>query len=211
MRALESFGHCPGTRRRIAENIVGFKESRHSDRELRHAAVAVVIARHLEEAAVIVTRRPMAMREHGGQWALPGGRLDPGETAVEAALRELHEEINLELSDGDVLGLLDDYTTRSGYIMTPVVVWTDVALDALVPNPDEVALIAPFSFTELSRPDSPILTDIEQSDRPVLSMHYNEDVMFAPTAALLYQFREVAIFGRETRVSHYEQPVFAWR
>lgn len=203
--------HEPATRDRLQTNLTAFEPRQHGDPKLRHAAVAVTVTRHRQEACVIVTRRPGNMREHGGQWALPGGRLDPGETAVEAALRELREEVNLTLSEKSVLGLLDDYVTRSGYVITPVVVWADIAWQDLEPNPDEVALIAPFSFTELARPDSPILNDIAESDRPVLSMHYNDDVIFAPTGALLYQFREVAIQGRGTRVLHYDQPVFAWR
>lgn len=58
------------------------------------------------------------MNRHAGQWALPGGKLDEGETAVDAALRELQEELGLQLTPDHVLGLLDDYTTRSGFVMT---------------------------------------------------------------------------------------------
>ena len=72
---------------------------------------------------MLLTRRAAGLRAHRGQWALPGGRCDEGETPVEAALRELHEELGLELGPDDVLGLLDDYPTRSGYLITPVVVW----------------------------------------------------------------------------------------
>lgn len=211
MQALENFTHCATTRRQITRNVSRMTDIRQSEDALKQAAVNLVVARHGEEAAVIVTRRASTMREHGGQWALPGGRLDPGETPREAAIRELHEEINLQVGEDDVLGVLDDYVTRSGYVITPLVVWTDSAWQDLVPNPDEVALIAPFSFTELARPDSPILGNITQSDRPVLSMHYDGDVIFAPTGALLYQFREVAILGRKTRVAHFDQPVFAWK
>ena len=137
--------------------------------------------------------------------------MDEGETATEAALRELHEEINLELSEEHILGCLDDYVTRSGYVITPVVVWADVVEQALKPNPDEVASIHAFTFTELARSDSPNLERIPQSDREVLSMNYLDDVIYAPTAAMLYQFREVALLGRNTRVAHFEQPYFAWQ
>lgn len=160
---------------------------------------------------MIVTRRSPRLKEHSGQWAMPGGRVDEGETATEAALRELHEEINLELAEEHILGCLDDYVTRSGYVITPVVVWADVVEQELRPNPDEVASIHPFTFSELAREDSPNLERIPQSDRQVLSMNYLDDVIYAPTAAMLYQFREVAIRGLGTRVLHYDQPLFAWR
>lgn len=203
--------HDRCTRQQLRENLDRFESRRHSQSGLRRAAVALAIARHGAEAVIILTRRPGNMREHGGQWALPGGRIDRGETPVQAALRELQEEVNLVLSGREVLGVLDDYVTRSGYAITPVVVWADIPWQHLEPNPDEVELIAPFPFVELARSDSPILTDIAESDQPVLSMHFHDNVIFAPTGALLYQFREVAMAGRDTRVIHYEQPVFAWR
>ena len=123
----------------------------------------------------------------------------------------MHEEINLSLDPGRILGLLDDYITRSGYIMTPVVVWNDTPWGQLHPNPDEVAVISPFGFSELARTDSPRLAKAADGDSQVLSMHFHDDVIFAPTGALLYQFREVAMHGRDTRVLHYDQPRFAWQ
>ena len=131
---------------------------------------------------------------------------DKGEAA-----RELHEEVNLQLSDSAILGTLDDYVTRSGFIITPVLVWSDTSLDDLVANPDEVASIHSFSFTELVRKDSPNLEDIAESERQVLSMNYLDDRIYSPTAALLFQFREVCLLNNETRVLHYDQPVFAWK
>ena len=93
---------------------------------LKRAAVAIALV-EADEAdggtALLLTRRAAGLRTHRGQWALPGGRCDEGETPVAAALRELHEELGLGLGPGDVLGLLDDYPTRSGYLITPVVVW----------------------------------------------------------------------------------------
>lgn len=203
--------HTPELRHRIELNAQRFADRRLSGEQLRRAAVAIAVIQHEGDAAVMVTRRAMGLRAHGGQWALPGGRVDAGESSEEAALRELHEEVGLALAPSQILGVLDDYVTRSGYVITPVVVWTEVSASELVPNPGEVAAIEAFSFSELCRADSPRLETIQQSDREVLSMHYAGDVIYAPTGAILYQFREVAILGRDTRVAHYDQPLFAWR
>lgn len=211
MQALESHEYSGELRSVIFDNIRQFDDLRQADERLKNAAVAVTIFNHENEASVIVTRRSARLKEHSGQWAMPGGRVDPGESTQEAVLRELHEEVNLSLGPEHILGTLDDYVTRSGYIITPVVLWANVSHEELVPNPDEVESIHAFTFTELMRDDSPNLENIPESDRQVLSMNYEDDVMYAPTAAMLYQFREVGICGRATRVLHYDQPVFAWR
>ena len=211
MKALDSTDFSSATRRQIQDNLHRFQDRQQRGTSLRAAAVAVTVFEYEGECAVIVTQRAGSLREHGGQWALPVGRIDSKENAIEAALREMQEEIHLELDKSDVVGILDDYQTRSGYLITPVVLWADIEFDQLEPNPDEVASIHPFTFSDLSRSDSPHLESIPESDRPVLSMHFGSIRIYAPTAALLYQFREVAIFGRPTRVLNYEQPVFAWR
>ncbi len=161
------------------------------------------------EACFVLTRRAPRLRAHAGQWALPGGRLDEGEDAVEAALRESEEEVGARLERSQVLGLLDDYPTRSGYVITPVIAWAGEHPE-LAPNPDEVAEVYRVPLAELERPDVPRLRSIPESDRPVISVPLLGTHIHAPTAAILFQLREVALRGLDTRVAHYEQPVFAW-
>jgi 8-oxo-dGTP pyrophosphatase MutT (NUDIX family) len=179
---------------------------------LKRAAVAIVIveAEAPDEAAFLLTRRTPKLRAHGGQWALPGGRVDPGETIEQTALRELEEELGITLSATDILGALDDYPTRSGYLMAPVVVWAPAGVE-VKPNPSEVAAAYRIACSELFREGSPEIVAIEESDRPIIRLPLSVSTVNAPTAAVLYQFREVALAGRDTRVDHYEQPVFAWR
>ena len=161
-------------------------------------------------AAFLLTRRAPKLRAHAGQWALPGGRLDAGETPVQAALRETHEELGLLLGDGAVLGLLDDYVTRSGYVITPVVVWGG-ADPVLAPDPGEVRSVHRISLRELCRADSPRFVTIPESERPVVQIPVGRDLIHAPTGAVLLQFRRVGLEGTGERVAHLEQPVFAWK
>lgn len=198
-------------RDRIRANLDAHGRSTAPDPKLRPAAVAMTVVANREgEASFIITRRVSSLRNHSGQWALPGGRIDEGEDPARAALRELDEEVGLRCGVGSVLGLLDDYPTRSGFRITPVVVWagTDVVLK---PNPSEVAEAHRVPIAGLDAPGIPKLFELEESERPVLSVHILGQDIFAPTAAVIFQFREVAIHGRSTRVSHYDQPLFAWQ
>ena len=162
------------------------------------------------DAALVLTRRSNQLRKHAGQWALPGGRMDDGETPEQAALREMEEEVGIRLSPDRVMGCLDIYNTRSGYSICPVVIWGGRDLN-MTPNPAEVASIHRIPITEFLRDDAPILFDIPESEHPALMMPVGNNWIAAPTAAMIYQFREVAILGNQKRVAHYEQPHFAWR
>ncbi len=200
-----------GVRMRLERNLALQDAHIVTDHALKAAAVAIaVLEDEAGEPAFVLTRRSGNLRRHARQWALPGGRLDPGETALEAALREMDEEIGLRLAPESLIGRLDDYPTRSGYNITPFIFWAGRA-PKLTANPDEVHALYRIPLVELDRPESPDLIAIPESDRPVLRMAITEDMVHAPTAALLYQFRELAMHGRPTRVAHYEQPVFAWR
>lgn len=158
-------------------------------------------------AAFLLTRRGARMKDHPGQWALPGGRIDTGETPEEAARREVSEEVGL--TGLELLGRLDDYPTRSGYVITPFVFWAGVAAEP-VPEPGEVQSIHRIAITELLRTDSPRFVTIPESDRPVIQVPVGGDLIHAPTGAVMYQFRAVAYDGTAARVDGYEQPVFAW-
>lgn len=178
---------------------------------LKRAAVCLILADDgAGAAALVLTRRAERLSAHSGQYALPGGRIDAGETANEAALREAREEIGIELAPESILGRLDDYPTRSGYLITPVVAWAPGEA-RMIANPAEVAAIHRVPLAELSRPGTPEFVAIPESVQPVIRYPLLGTLLHAPTAAILYQFMEVAVHGRGTRVAHLEQPVWAWR
>ena len=212
-------------RKTLFDNLNNFSIRAITDHDKKHAAVAVVITdcdrpanianikfdeNACDQAAFILTTRSAKLNNHRGQRAFPGGRIDAGETAEQAALRELEEEVGLQLEADQILGRMDDYATRSGYVITPIVVWAgnNITMRA---NPVEVELIHRIPLSELLRDDAPILEAIPESQYPVLKMPIGDEWFAAPTAAIAYQFREVALLGRSTRVVNYEQPVFAWR
>jgi 8-oxo-dGTP pyrophosphatase MutT (NUDIX family) len=198
-------------RARMAANLAAFPRASLDDEALRRAAVAVTIVGDAEgRACFVLTRRASRLARHAGQWALPGGRVDPDETPEDAALRELDEEIGLRRPRGDVLGLLDDYPTRSGFLITPVVVW-GTPTPAVAPHAAEVASVHLIPLDELERPEVPRFLRGIEPGRPIIQVPLLGRHVHAPTAAILYQAREVALHGRAARVAHFDQPAFAWR
>lgn len=210
---------------RVRGQLQSFAVQAFGDHQQRSAAVAVVITdeghgadlsgmpRHAQwsdEAALVLTRRSSRLRAHAGQWALPGGRVDAGESPEQTALRELAEEVDLHLDERSVLGRLDDFATRSGFVITPVVLWAGAAREMRA-NPDEVESIHRIAVREFMRPDAPLLDHEAGSAHPVLRMPVGDSWIAAPTAAILYQFVEVCVRGQATRVAHFEQPLFAWK
>ena len=211
-------------RTHIKANLNRFSIKKQSHDGARRAAVAVTVVNvdddpgvygitgnelRKDKADVILTQRASTLRNHSGQWSFPGGRIDPGETAEEGALRELEEEVGLRLTSEQILGHLDDFKTRSGFVITPVVLWGGSNV-ALTPNPSEVGSVHRIPMEELLREDAPLLDSIPESEHPVLMMPVGYSWIATPTGAILYQFREVAVLGGQTRVAHFEQPYFAW-
>jgi 8-oxo-dGTP pyrophosphatase MutT (NUDIX family) len=195
-------------RERVAAALGRF-ERRPVDRpDLKRSAVGITLVPEPEALTFLLTRRATSLRGHPGQWALPGGRADPGETPGATARRELAEELGLELGPEAELGLLDDYATRSGYLITPIVLWAGAAPE-LVPNPAEVGELHRVPVAALDV--EPRFLTIPESEAPVIQLPLFGRFVHAPTGAVLHQFREVVLHGRATRVAHLEQPVFAWR
>ena len=202
----------PDTRHRLAVRGAAFvRAAEVPPPGLKQAAVAIVLveANDGRDTAMLLTLRASGLRAHGGQWALPGGRCDPGETAIDAALRELHEELGLRLSPADVIATLDDYPTRSGYLITPVLAWAQDSR-SLLPNPHEVASVHRIALSEIARTAAFDFVTIPESERRVIRYRHAGQFIHAPTAALIYQFSEL-LAGRDTRVADLEQPVFAWK
>lgn len=200
------------TRRNIGSLCTAFTRAAAADDPpgLKRAAVAIALTgTEANDTAFLLTRRAAGLRAHRAQWALPGGRCDAAETPIEAALRELREELGLALTQDAVLGLLDDYPTRSGYLITPVVVWAD-GHQRIAPNPEEVASVHAIPLETIEREDAFDFVSIPESTRRVIRFHLGSRLIHAPTAAMIYQFRE-ALAGRQTRVAELEQPVFAWK
>ena len=190
----------------------GFPRIAHEEDGLKRAAVAIALVEAEDasgQTAFLLTRRAASLRAHAGQWALPGGRCDPGETLEETALRELEEELGLAVPPQNVLGLLDDYRTRSGFAIPPVVVWAENC-GAVNANPQEVASTHCIRLDVIAREEAVSFETIPESPRPLIRLSIGEHDIHAPTAALVYQLRELAA-GRITRVAELEQPVFAWR
>jgi 8-oxo-dGTP pyrophosphatase MutT (NUDIX family) len=171
----------------------------------RAAAVVICVIDDPDGPHVLMIKRAYRGM-NGGQWAFPGGKIEPGERPVQAALRELHEEIGLALDESDVVGRLDDFVTDSGFVISPFVAITAPA--PLHPNPDEVHSVHRIPLTRLIQDDVPHwITTAEGAEMLQLRLAPNWTV-HAPTGAILYQFREVALLGRPTRVADLLQPRF---
>jgi len=193
----------------MTANVAAFRRITLHRPDLRPASVAVCVLTGPEGDTMLITRRASTLRNHAGQWALPGGRRDPGESAEAAALRELAEETGVQVGPDAVLGLLDDYVTRSGYLITPTVIWGGESPGSLAGPPGEVSRIYQVPLADLDV--EPETVTIPESDAPVIRLPLLGRYVHAPTAAIIYQFCQVALHGAEQRVSHFDAPVFAWR
>ena len=181
------------------------RESVHDFEGIRRAAVAITLYEKDGHAHFLMIKRT-TRGSNPGQWALPGGKADPGETLAETALRELREETGLRASQGDVLGLLDDFNASRGIVITPVVVFIDGPQNPRR-NPAEVASLHPLPLARLSAPGVPRWKETEAGKLLQLPLRHDM-VVHAPTGAILWQFGEVALRDRPLRVNTVSEPFF---
>jgi 8-oxo-dGTP pyrophosphatase MutT (NUDIX family) len=154
---------------------------------LTPAAVLVPLIEREEGLSVLLTRRADTLRRHTGQVALPGGRIDPGETPWEAALREAEEEIGLPREKVELAGLSTPYRTGTGYLITPVVGFVTPPIE-LSPNPQEVAEIFETPFRFLMDPANHERRYYDQPTgerRYFYAMTHEERVIWGATAGML--------------------------
>ena len=203
------------TRARIAANLGAYARREDAPEGLRRAAVSIVLAPSEDhhDTALLLTRRAPRLNAHAGQYALPGGKIDPGETALEAARRELHEELGIEAGPEQVLGVLDNLPTRSGYLVTPFVVWLGERAEPR-PSPHEIAAVHRIPLSDLfaGRGRGGNRGEAEGEEEPGVFSLFIPTLghdLFAPTAAMLDHFREVALLGRPTPAVRFGEPAFA--
>jgi 8-oxo-dGTP pyrophosphatase MutT (NUDIX family) len=189
------------------------------EKPLRPAAVVLIVGTGSVEGTqgdtsnepwLMITLRAARLNTHAGQFAFPGGRVDAGETPLQAALRETREEVGLVLEDAHLVGCLDDYPTRSGFRITPFVAWMPAG-GVVTPNPSEVARVFRIPLRELQGEGMPEFSSGADSAEPILRYPLLGTRIHAPSAALMYQLVEVGLHGRMTRVAHMEAPVWAWK
>ena len=168
-------------------------------RPLRPAAVLVPIIEHdAGGPTVLMTRRSDRLASHTGQVAFPGVRLDPGEDAAQAALREAFEEVALDPSLVEVIGLGDPYETRTGFLVTPVVGWLK-GMPEVTPSPDEVAEVFEVPWDFLMDPANHVRGhyDIDEGQRRWFwTMPYERHYIWGVTAGIVRQIYH-RLYGHE--------------
>lgn len=197
-------------RTRITSHLAAFERIEIDPTGRRRAAVAIVLAPGPKGPTYLLTRRAMHLRRNAGNYALPGGGFDPGEDAIAAACRETQEEVGVDLPREAALGLLDDFLTLGGHVVTPVVLWSATPLSP-VANPEEVHVVWQVPVSDLDHPRAPRREKHPDGGPPILRMYARGGWVNPPTAAFLWQFREVCLHGRAARTDQIGQPTWTAR
>jgi 8-oxo-dGTP pyrophosphatase MutT (NUDIX family) len=185
-------------RARLLENIDGplSPELRAIfDRPGRPASVLLALLERRAGPTVLFTERAAHLKDHAGQVSLPGGRLAPGESAAEAALREAHEEVGLEPATVDVIGSLDGFLTGTGFTITPIVGIVGNAAFTAIPDPREVAGVFEVPLTVILDRSAMSVGYFERHGSRLLTyeLQYGGRRIWGATAAVLRNFQDVVL------------------
>lgn len=178
LRALHEDGH--------AQELDSLLSDERHDGQFRPAAVLAAITER-ERPGFLMIHRPSNMRSHPGQVAFPGGKIDPGESPVEAALREAWEELGIHERDVTVIGTSDVYRTGTGYAVTPVIAVVPPDLE-LNPSPTEVAqwFEAPVDFV-FNRENQVVQSAFWQgAERRYIEIMWQQHRIWGVTAAIIH-------------------------
>jgi 8-oxo-dGTP pyrophosphatase MutT (NUDIX family) len=163
------------------------------DQPARAASVLLTLLERPGGLTVLFTERAAHLKDHAGQISFPGGRIDERETAVEAAVREAHEEIGLEPAEVEVLGALDDLLTGTGFLITPVVGYVASGEFVAAPDPTEVASVFEVPLDFICEPASIVETYRERLGTRfrTFELRHGGYRIWGATAAILVSFRDL--------------------
>jgi 8-oxo-dGTP pyrophosphatase MutT (NUDIX family) len=159
----------------------------------RAASVLLTLVERAAGLTLLFTERAAHLKDHAGQISFPGGRIGAGETAVDAALRETHEEVGLRATDVEVLGFLDEFLTGTGFLIKPVVGYVAVGSFVATPDPTEVASVFEVPFEFIVNPANVSVTYRERLGARfrTYELHHSGHRIWGATAAILVNFRDV--------------------
>lgn len=178
---------------RVRRALSSYEPKRTEIGGLRSASVLLALfASEVPRApALWLLRRPDGSSAHSGQVALPGGKPEPSDTGpLATALREAHEEIGLPPSYVEVLGVLDDLPTITGFLITPFVGWVDRPFTPM-PHAGEVARVFSAPLAAFAEEPTSVSVPWGSSERRVLSYEVEGEIVWGATAAILRHFVEV--------------------